>query len=58
MAKRPWEKVCGATIEGSLIGGRKIPLWRKRCQAWPLKGFAHCRHHLSEAERDVLRSRG
>lgn len=48
-------KRCGATIEKDWPGHRAV-LWRKQCKAWPLKGFTHCRHHLTLDERERLRT--
>jgi len=42
---------CGATIEKEWPGHKAV-LSRRKCRAFPLRGFAHCRHHLTLAERE------
>lgn len=44
---------CGAVIEREWPGHKAI-LSRRYCKAYAMKGFAHCRHHLTATERHEL----
>ena len=41
---------CGATIEKEWAGHRVV-LTRRYCKNRPLKGYDHCRYHLTLDER-------
>ncbi len=47
---------CGATREGHKFASGVV-MWRTTCKSWPLKGYEHCRYHLTLDEYERYHER-
>jgi hypothetical protein len=50
-------KRCGATVEYGPKRRSGVVYGRRSCRAWPLKGYDHCRYHLTFEEYERWRRR-